>query len=329
MTFESIASSQFLAAFLAMVAVSGTIYTLVMPLLTRDVLKARMKSVALERDKLRARERARLQSGQSSDPRSALRNQPKAQMKSFVDRFNLKEKLSDDKTVDRLRMAGYRGSAPLYYFLTARVAIPVILFAVSLTYAFLILQTKLPALSLILICAGLSGVGAFLPNVFLKNKIDKRKLVIQRAWPDALDLMLICVESGMSIEGAFQRVAEEIGIQSVALAEELTLTTAELSYLSERRQAYENLAKRTGVDGVKNVMMALIQAERYGTPVGTAVRTMADDTREQRMQLAEQKAASLPPKLTVPMIIFFLPVLFFIIMGPAIMQVIDIFGAPK
>jgi len=108
------------------------------------------------------------------------------------------------------------------------------------------------------------------------------------------------------------------------LAEELSLTTAELSYLSERRGAYENLAKRTGVDGVKNVMMALIQAERYGTPVGTAIRTMADDTREQRMLFAEQKAASLPPKLTVPMILFFLPVLFFIIMSPAVMQVMEL-----
>ncbi|MEP5625025.1 MAG: type II secretion system F family protein, partial [Hyphomicrobiales bacterium] len=174
-------------------------------------------------------------------------------------------------------------------------------------------------------CLAFSGFGVFLPNIYLKNCIDKRKRIIQRAWPDALDLMLICVESGMAIEPAFQRVAEEIGVQSVELAEELSITTAELSYLSERRNAYENLAERTGVEGVKNVMMALIQAERYGTPVGNAIRLMADDTRENRMQLAEQKAASLPPKLTVPMILFFLPVLFFIILGPAVMQVMDSF----
>ncbi|WP_428645197.1 type II secretion system F family protein [Roseibium sp.] len=327
MDLETLASSQFLAAFLAMVAVSGTIYTLVMPLLSRDVLKSRMKSVALERDKLRARERARLQANQS-DPRAALRNQPKAQMKSFVDRLNLKETLADDNTVERLRMAGYRGSAPLYYFLTARIAVPIILLVFTTLYAFLILPPTLPAFSKICFCIAISGLGAFLPNIILKNKIDKRQIAIQRAWPDALDLMLICVESGMSIEGAFHKVAEEVGIQSIPLAEELSLTTAELSYLSERRQAYENLAKRTGVEGVKNVMMALIQAERYGTPVGTAIRTMADDTREQRMQMAEHKAASLPPKLTVPMILFFLPVLFFIIMGPAVMQVIDTFGSP-
>ncbi len=324
MDLETIGSSQFVAAVLAMIAVTGTIFSLVMPLLSRDTLKTRMKTVALERDKLRARERARLQSTQA-DAKASLRNQPKAQMKSVVDRLNLKEMLSDEMTGERLRMAGYRGSAPLYYFLTARVGLPIVIFVVALAYSFLVLDTDLPALSIVCFCLAISGLGAFMPNIYLKNRIDKRKLAIQRAWPDALDLMLICVESGMSIEGGFQRVAEEVGVQSVELAEELSLTTAELSYLSERRVAYENLAKRTGVDGVKNVMMALIQAERYGTPVGTAIRTMADDTREHRMQLAEQKAASLPPKLTVPMILFFLPVLFFIIMGPAVMQVMDAF----
>ncbi|MEO0976359.1 MAG: type II secretion system F family protein [Pseudomonadota bacterium] len=326
MDLESIASSQFLAGLLAMVAVTGTIFSLVAPILSRDTLKTRMKSVALERDKLRAKERARLQANQQQDARASLRNQPKAQMKSLVDQLNLREMLSDESTNDKLRMAGYRGTAPLYYYLTARVAIPVVLLVIALFYSLVVIPDWLPTVTKVCLSIAVAGVGAFLPNLFLKNKIDKRKLNISRAWPDALDLMLICVESGMSIEGAFQKVAEEVGIQSVDLAEELSLTTAELSYLSERRTAYENLAKRTGVDGVKNVMMALVQAERYGTPVGTAIRTMADDTREQRMLFAEQKAASLPPKLTVPMIIFFLPVLFFIIMSPAVMQVMDLDG---
>ncbi|MES0880400.1 type II secretion system F family protein [Roseibium sp. SCP14] len=322
MDIETIASRQFVAAVLAMIAVTGTIFSLVMPLVSRDTLKSRMKSVAIERAKIRAQERARLQANQNAS-KAALRNQPKAQMKSLVDRLNLKQALADETTQDKLRMAGYRGTAPLYYFLVARIAVPGVLLAVSLFYAFLVLPDTLPTLTKICICLAIGGLGTFLPNIYLKNRIDKRRLNIQRAWPDALDLMLICVESGMSIEGAFQRVAEEVGVQSVDLAEELTLTTAELSYLSERRSAYENLSKRTGVDGVKNVMMALIQAERYGTPVGTALRTMSDDTREQRMQMAEQKAASLPPKLTVPMILFFLPVLFFVIMSPAVMQVMD------
>jgi tight adherence protein C len=134
---------------------------------------------------------------------------------------------------------------------------------------------------------------------------------------------VICVEAGMSVEAAFRKVSEEIGTQSAPLAEELIVTTAELSYLQERRQAYENLGVRTGIDGVRAVMTSLIQAERYGTPVATALRVMAQENRDQRMNEAERKAAALPPKLTVPMILFFLPVLFAVIIGPAAIQVMQ------
>ena len=137
------------------------------------------------------------------------------------------------------------------------------------------------------------------------------------AFPDALDMLLICVQSGMSVEAAFGKVSKEIATQSLELAEELSLTTAELSYLQDRRQAFDNLGKRTGIPGVKAVTTALIQAERYGTPVGQALRVMAKENRDIRMSDAEKKAASLPPKLTVPMILFFLPVLFVVILGPA------------
>jgi tight adherence protein C len=130
-------------------------------------------------------------------------------------------------------------------------------------------------------------------------------------------MLLICVQSGMSVEAAFGRVSKEIAGQSVELAEELSLTTAELSYLQDRRQAFENLGKRTGITGVKAVTTALIQAERYGTPVGQALRVMAKENRDIRQSEAEKKAAALPPKLTVPMIVFFLPVLFIVILGPA------------
>ena len=149
----------------------------------------------------------------------------------------------------------------------------------------------------------------------------KRQLSVRRAWPDALDLLLICVESGMGIEGAFRKVSEEIGSQSIPLAEELSLTTAELSYLQDRRKAYKNLSERTGLEGVRAVVTALIQAEKYGTPIGTALRVLAQENRDMRMQEAEKKAAALPPKLTVPMILFFLPVLFAVIITPAAIQV--------
>lgn len=324
MNLESLATSQNVIALLTVLAVGGTIYSVVMPLLEGDRLKSRMKSVALERDKIRARERQRLANEKAADPRAAFRAKPKESVKDFVDRFNLMEALSDESTKSKLRMAGLRGSGPLYTFVLARVLVPIALFLASLFYGFLILADA-DGTSIFLGSLFVAGLGVFGPNMYIKNRIENRQQSIRRAWPDALDLMLICVESGISIEGAFGRVAEEIGTQSAALAEELTLTNAELSYLGERTKAYENLVSRTGVDTVKNVAMALVQAERYGTPVGQALRVLSDDSRDQRMQEAEKKAASLPPKLTVPMIVFFLPVLFAVIMGPVIIQVSDTF----
>ena len=194
---------------------------------------------------------------------------------------------------------------------------------VSLFYMFVVIKLDQPTAVKIGICLAATYLGIKLPALFIKNKIAKRQLSIKRAFPDALDLLLICVESGMSIEAGFRKVSAEIGSQSVPLAEELTLTTAELSYLQERRQAYENLAKRTNIDGVKSVCMALQQAERYGTPLGQTLRVMAQENRDMRMAEAEKKAAGLPPKLTVPMILFFLPVLFVVILGPAAIRVMQ------
>jgi tight adherence protein C len=160
-------------------------------------------------------------------------------------------------------------------------------------------------------------IGFYLPNLFVENVIARRQDSIRKAFPDALDMLLICVESGMSIELGFHKVGQEIGSASPELAEEFGLTVAELAYLPERRQAYENLARRTGHEGVKAVCMALGQAERYGTPLGDALRVMAKENRDMRMAEAEKKAAALPAKLTVPMIVFFLPVLFLVVLGPA------------
>ena len=198
---------------------------------------------------------------------------------------------------------------------------PVVMLVASLFYVFVVIELDQPAIIKLGLCIGATYVGMHLPSMFIKNKIARRQLSTRRAFPDALDLLLICVQSGMSIETGFKRVAEEIGTQSIALAEELTLTTAELSYLEDRRQAYENLAKRTNLEGVKSVCMALQQAERYGTPLAQALRVMAQENRDMRMAEAEKKAAALPPKLTVPLILFFLPVLFVVVLGPAAIKV--------
>jgi tight adherence protein C len=213
-------------------------------------------------------------------------------------------------------MAGYRGPAPYTTFLFFRLVTPILFLVGSVLYIFVISQMQQSGIMKMAMCVGATYLGMHAPMIFLKNAISKRQLSIRRAFPDALDLLLICIESGMSIEAAFRRVSVEIVTQSVALSEEFTLTTAELSYLQDRKVAYENLAKRTCLDGVKSVCLALQQSERYGTPLGQSLRVMAQENRDMRMNEAEKKAAALPPKLTVPMILFFLPVLFVVILGP-------------
>jgi len=233
----------------------------------------------------------------------------------------LRKALADENTFSNLITAGFRKQSHIYVFLFFRIVLPILMLIGASIYVFVFSDMNRPFMTKILIVMVVGAIGFYAPNMFVKNQIGKRQLSIRRAWPDALDLMLICVESGMSIEQGMRKVAVEIGRQSPQLAEEMVLTTAELSYLSERRQAYLNLATRTALDGVKSVTMALIQAERYGTPLGTALRVLAQENRDMRMQEAEKKAAALPPKLTVPMIVFFLPVLFAVILGPSIIRI--------
>jgi tight adherence protein C len=311
---------RFLAMLLAGVAAMATVMTLAAPLLSGDDLNRRLKSVAIEREKLRARERERLARGE----RVTLRQSPKQYMKTIVDQFNLAKWVGQEEAREKLVQAGYRGHAPYVTYLFFRMVTPIVALAAAAFYVFVVLKLNQPTMLKVGICIGAAYIGMHLPYLFLKNQISRRQLSIRRAFPDALDLLLICVESGMSIEAAFRRVSEEVGSQSVPLAEEFMLTTAELSYLQDRRQAYENLAKRTDLEGVKAVCVALQQTERYGTPLGQTLRVMAQENRDMRMTEAEKKAAALPPKLTVPMILFFLPVLFIVILGPAAIRVMAI-----
>jgi tight adherence protein C len=302
----------FMTMLLAAIAVSATAYTLIMPLLAGDNLGKRMKAVASERERIRQRERDRL----AKSEKVSLRQTPKQLVSRVVEDFNLGKWLAQEAARDKLIMAGYRGHAPYITFLFARMVAPIVLFIATVLYMFLISHWQASAMLKVGICIGGAWAGLQAPMLFLKNNISKRQLSIRRAFPDALDLLLICIESGMSIEAAFRKVATEIVTQSIALSEEFTLTTAELSYLQDRKVAYENLAKRTGLEGVKSVCLALQQSERYGTPLGQSLRVMAQENRDMRMNEAEKKAAALPPKLTVPMILFFLPVLFVVILGP-------------
>ncbi|MET3926889.1 type II secretion system F family protein [Devosia sp. 2618] len=316
----------FLIAVLAAVSMAAVVFTFGSTFIVKSEMKQRIKRVALEREKMRAEEMARLRGGGATEGRGIRRaTETKTYMKNTVDRFDLKKAFQDDATVDKLAMAGFRGQGHLTTFLFMRFATPLGVFLLAALYTIFMAPGGRPLYLNLAYSIGAGIVGAYLPVVMLKNTTQKRQFSIKRAWPDCLDLLLLCVEAGMSVEHAFKRVAKEIGQQSAALAEELTLTTAELSFLEDRGRAYENLGRRTGLDGVRSVMTALIQADRYGTSVGQALRVMAEEGREGRMMEAEKKAASLPPKLTVPLILFFLPVLFIVIIAPALIKV---FGGP-
>jgi len=312
-------NSKTLTMLFAAVAGIATVLTLAMPLVFADPLDKRMRAVAVEREKIRQRERERLAQAQQ---KVNLRPSAKQSIQAIVERFNLKKWVGQEEARLKLVQAGYRGQAPYVTYLFFRMVTPAAMALFAAFYLFVVLDFNQPVTVKLAMCIAAAYVGMHLPLMILKNKIQRRQLSIKRAFPDTLDLLLICVESGMSIESAFKKVSDEVGSQSVALAEELTLTTAELSYLPDRRQAYENLARRTDLEGVKSVCMALQQAERYGTPLANTLRVMAQENRDMRMAEAEKKAAGLPPKLTVPMILFFLPVLFIVILGPAAIKVL-------
>lgn len=318
---NTLTDAAFIASVLTAVAVSATIVTIGLPLLERNEMRERMNAVALERERIRARERERLNSQSKQGAKPSLRSTPGAVAKEIVERFNLKKWLNSETATERLLRAGLRGPRAETMFLLARLIAPIGLVLVAIFYLMINSGFKLPIGAQIGIGILAAYLGIKVPEIYLSNITSKRQFSMRQAFPDALDLLLICVESGMSIEHAFRKVSVEIGSSSIPMAEEMALTTAELSYLPERRQAYENLAKRTGLDSVKSVTTVLIQAERYGTPLGQALRVLAQESRDQRMNAAEKKAASLPPKLTVPMIVFFMPALFIVILTPALIQI--------
>lgn len=313
---ELVTDPSFLWAAVAAIMVFATIVTLTVPMMGADKLDKRIKSVQNRREELRRKSREAIEKGSSK-----LRGQEKRTLtRQIVESLNLQKLFEDPEIKDKLSQAGFRGNGPVMTFYFFRLAAPILLFIGAALYLMFVNDFGLPNITRWCAALGLGMLGYYAPNLYVTNAAQKRRDSIMTAFPDALDLLLICVESGMSIEAAFQKVSGEIGSQSIELAEELSLTTAELSYLQDRRMAYENLAKRTNHPGVKAVATALIQAERYGTPLGQALRVMAKENRDMRLANAEKKAAALPAKLTVPMIVFFLPVLFVVILGPAYLR---------
>ncbi|HBH88253.1 type II secretion system F family protein [Ponticaulis sp.] len=308
---EFVTDPGMLAAVFAAVACFATILTIALPAFQSDKLETRLQAVTNRREQLRRQNRAQL------EQKGLKQNQGSGFMKDTVDKLDLQKLLEDPNVKDKMVQAGLRGGGPLATFYFFRFALPFAFAGAAFFYVFVLGMIQAAPQMRIAIVVFAAAAGFYAPNLYLSNLAKKRQASIMRAFPDALDMMLICVEAGMSIEMAFERVGGEIGAASTELAEELKLTNAELSYLADRREAYDNLAKRTNHPGVKAVCMALAQAERYGTPLGSSLRVMAKENRELRIAEAEKKAAALPAKLTVPMIVFFLPVLFLVILGPA------------
>ena len=311
--YDKLFDQQFIASVLAAIAAGATLLTILMPWLETDTLGRRMKQVSSEREKIRARERERL----SKAGKASLRPEAKPFMSRIVDYFSASKWLGTEGAKQKLAMAGYRGQSAEVTFLFFRLVSPAVGFSLALVY---VVAFGSPDLAIgfkgaILLAGAYAGIKA--PEIYLSNVISKRQKMVRQAFPDTLDLLVICVEAGMSLEHAGRKVAGEIGSQSIPMAEEMTLTMAEMAYLPDRRMAFENFAKRTGLELVKSLATVLIQSEKYGTPLGAALRVLSQEGRDNRMLEAEKKAASLPPKLTVPMILFFLPVLFVIIGTPA------------
>ena len=298
------------------IMVVWTAYQLIIPLLEGDKMRKRMKSVSSARDAMRDKRLQELNRAQNS-----LRGNNRGGVKNFVDRFSLQRLLEAADLKDKMAQAGLRGQRPIYLFYMFRFISPIVLGLFGLIFLigfnrFDLSMSQNALATMVLILAGY-----YLPGIYVKNIADKRAAKISSVFPDALDLLLICVESGMSVELAFGRVSQEMAENSVEVAEEFSLTTAELSYLQSRRQAFENLARRNNNPGIKSVSTALVQSERYGTPLGDTLRTLATENRQMRVMAAEKKAAALPAKLTVPMILFFLPVLFIVILTPAVIRI--------
>ena len=295
------------AAFMALLGI-------LMPYLRPDPMRGRLKATTERRRDLRAQRMEAVQQ------RSRLRRARPSWVRDLVDRMKIRDLLARDDMKQKLLQANWRNPNAVSLFVFARVAAPLAFGAIAALLLFGGDKVHAAMATKAAIVAAAVLAGFFLPTVLVINAIQRRQAAFTSAFPDALDLLLICVESGLSIEAAFGRVAQEIGSTTPELAEEFDLTTAELAYLPDRRQALDNLVLRTGLPSVKAVCTTLVQADKYGTPLTAALRIAAQENRDRRMAAAEKKAGSLPAKLTVPMIVFFLPVLFIVILGPAIIQ---------
>ncbi len=306
--------SFFIVVFSAFAAAVSVI-AFALPIVLRKEKKVRYKEV-IEKKRKSLFEQAREQVNQKQTQKPEL-----SAARSMAVFYRL-QKLAGDASLSVRNMmlqAGIRNpNAPLYYY-ASRILLPIFLSGTAMMFiSHAQKEVSKGKTAMILTTAILAGL--FLPRILIKNTADKRQQEISIAFPDALDMMLICVQGGIGIEAAINRIADTISEHSQPLAEELGILSADMGMLNDRKEAFKGFAARVGSGPARSFGTAMIQAEQYGTSISKALRVLADESRDARMAAAEQKAASLPPKLTVPMILFFLPALFIVILGPAFIR---------
>jgi len=299
-----------------------SVYAVWSALVVRDPLGRRLKSVGQRRADLRVEmlavqgNRARL--GNDHRHRGLVEL-----MARVASRLKLLKTRQAEAIQVKLAQAGYRSRDALVLYLFAKLALPFALGGVAVIGLYGTGIWTLPPLGKLAVALVAVLVGAYAPEVFVTNARMKRQLALQKGLPDALDLLVICSEAGLALDGALARVARETGPACPELAEELALTSVELGFLPDRRQALKNLSQRTGLASIRGVVNTLHQTEKYGTPISQSLRVLSTEFRDDRMMKAEEKAARLPATLTVPLILFILPSLFVVLLGPAILSAID------
>ncbi len=233
-----------------------------------------------------------------------------------------------DDVIQKLAQAGIRNKDLAVYVIFARLILPIVLGGAVFLMVYVIdYFPDWGGIKRLMAFAAAVGAGYKGPEMFIKNKINKRTDALRKGLPDALDLLVICAEAGLTVDAAFNRVAKELGRAYPELGDEFALTAIELSFLNERRQAFDNLAYRVNLESVKGVVTTMVQTERYGTPLASALRVLSAEFRNDRMMRAEEKAARLPAIMTIPLILFILPVLFIVILGPAACSISDTLGS--
>ena len=301
-----------LVAFLAVFAVWHA-------LIRRDPLSSRARTIGRHREMLKA-------NMMKANANRVQRVETVTLMRKVTERFNLLKGEHVAKATERLTQAGWRSKDAVVVFLFLKLCLPFVLGGVAALFIYAVGIFEGPPMVKLLFALTAVVAGTYIPEMVVARSIKKRRLQLQKGLPDALDLLVICAESGLALDAAIARVAREMSRSAPELADELILTAVELGFHPDRRTALSNLIKRTDLASIRGVVNTLIQTEKYGTPLAQSLRVLAGEFRDERMLKAEEKAAKLPATLTLPLILFILPSLFIVLLGPAILQAIDGLG---